>query len=123
MFHSNLRRMPALLAVLLVTGAAGDARAVNAQSPWIDGNDLYEWCAGGAGKGDEASCRAYILGAADLFVVSEHEQGRIDCIPVPTKPREVIDIVVRWLAESPRDRHFVAGGIVVTAIKEHFGCP
>jgi hypothetical protein len=108
----------AFVAALVYTPAKADL---------IGGNELYEWCAGKDTKENKALCKGFVMGAADHFIVSEHEQGRYStkhkgCIPEDATPGRLVEIVVQWLEDNPHDRYFRAAAIVVTAIKEAFQC-
>ncbi len=55
---------------------AGPASAPAWATDLIGGKVLYEWCAGTDTAENRALCKGFVMGAAEYFVVSEHEQGR-----------------------------------------------
>lgn len=109
-----------ILAALALAQAAQPAPAPAQSSFYIDGNRLYEMC---AGQPDPA-CTLYIVGAVDAFgTVSEIlGGGRLFCVPPGVVSGQLADVLRRHMRENPETRHHAASVLVIRSLREAFPC-
>ena len=83
------------------------------------GNELDEYCA--PGSVTQLYCDGYVAAIADVMKHSPVNR-EMDCGPPEVTLQQIVDIVRRFLAAHPEDRHFSAESLVADAIAEAFPC-
>lgn len=112
------------LALMAVALSAGGTLPATAQ--FIDGNQLHQWCS--AEKSDvtfyqeNASCRAYVLGALDDFMLEMEIAKKPKCIPSNATRGQMMDVVAKMLRDEPTLRALSGALLVRMAIVRGFGC-
>jgi hypothetical protein len=87
---------------------------------YTDGNVLFADCQ----VADSFACLSYIIGAVDQLLYVQYALGgnRIVCIPPNVPQGQVRDIVIKYLADKPEERHVRAASVVVAALSAAFPC-
>jgi len=84
-----------------------------------DGNSLYEACSGD--ELDKTYCVGYITSVADIME-SDTLYVFKACSLENVTGGQLLDVVTRWLAEHPKDRHHNGTILVAWALSEAFPC-
>jgi opacity protein-like surface antigen len=86
----------------------------------IDGNKLTQLCTGE----DSAYCAAYVRAAADTIRFWQYVQPDVmtACIPVQADAKQIVDVVMKYLRDSPQDRHNAGAVIVAMAAMNAWPC-
>jgi len=114
-----------VLAAALLTPLVGGAQ----EAPLLglmNGNQLYNLCISNDAA-DSAVCLAYVMGAADEFVVADgavHQSTSPAwaCIPRQATAQQLKDTVVGYMSAHPSDRHGRAAAQVAIALAEAYPC-
>jgi hypothetical protein len=85
----------------------------------MTGNELDAYCA--PGSVTQLYCDGYVAAIADAMKHSPVNR-EMDCGPPEVTLQQIVDIVRRFLAAHPEDRHFSAESLVADAIAEAFPC-
>ncbi|MCU9839357.1 Rap1a/Tai family immunity protein [Ruegeria sp. WL0004] len=108
----------------------------------FSGNDILHACEGGEATVQQGFCFGYVFGAVEglkwgaLIGVVSKSSGEIDseqfdflssaalgfCIPPTVENGQVLDIVVRYLVETPEKRHESARTLIQSALASSFPC-
>ena len=66
-------------------------------------------------------CRGYIEGIADLVMTAGRRSPVVACIPLSTGPAQIVDTVIEYLREHPREvRSYSAAVLVQEAIRKAY---
>jgi Rap1a immunity proteins len=93
------------------------ARAEDAVPMFMTGNLLYATCT----SGNTSICEGYIIGVADTLA-GYYAKGQVCFSPPGVTADQVRDVVVRYIASNPAQRHFGAAGMIVRALASAFPC-
>lgn len=86
---------------------------------FISGNKLLELCT----QDDQLQCIGYVEGASDMLQTFDaFAKAKTLCMSDKVTARQEKDIVVKYLTDNPATRDQAAGGIVMIALNEAFGC-
>ena len=70
-----------------------------------------------------AYCRGYIEGIADLVVTMGKRSPVVACIPPSTSSAQIVDTVIEYLHEHPREVHSYSAAVLVQeAIRKAYRC-
>ena len=105
------RRCAATAVVVVVMSVSVGARASGA---FIDGNDLYGFCASSA-----SLCGGYIDAIANAY---SPLNAYIQCEPQSIANGQAVGVVRRYLATHPEQRYKPAWSLVLVALAEAFPC-
>ena len=83
------------------------------------GNDMHEKCSGS--DYGRTFCMAYSIAVADLME-TEAVADWTACMSENVTAGQIRDIVTRWLANHPQDRHYTAPSLIAQALSEAFPC-
>ena len=87
----------------------------------ISGNDLWEVCSVNTEQG--AACNSYVAGVLDTYSAFETMMSAPDyCVPERATYTQATDVVVEYIRRNPGTRHHPGVVIVLTAVREGFGC-
>ena len=68
-------------------------------------------------------CRGYIEGIADLVITMGKRSPVVACIPPSTRPAQIVDTVIEYLHEHPREVHSYSAAVLVQeAIRKAYRC-
>jgi hypothetical protein len=113
------------LALFAATFSGGGARA-QSTSAFENGESLLMLCESGPPKGlpiQMGMCIGYVTAISDAHSYPLSIGGHRICMPKrPIARGEVLDIVVKWLRNNPRERHHAAPYLVSKALAETFPC-
>jgi hypothetical protein len=86
----------------------------------IDGNRLIQLCT----SDDLGYCAAYVRGAADVVRFWQYVQPDVmtGCIPAQADAKQIIDVVLKFIRESPQDRHNAGAVIIAMAAVNAWPC-
>jgi hypothetical protein len=120
----------AILRAILVlgTGVTISGRAGAQAQAFYSGNDLNNFCNHQPGSLEAGICGGYIVGIADALGATDKGvplsiAGWRACIPTGvSRSGQVVDIVTKWLRESPQHLHYPAPSLVAAALAEAFPC-
>jgi Rap1a immunity proteins len=84
----------------------------------ITGNQLYNFCRDNNADFDDGTCFGFVSG---LFEVAD--ELHLVCVPMTATPRQIRDVVLRFLERHPDNRHESARGLVLAAIQTAYPCP
>jgi hypothetical protein len=99
---------------------------------WETGNDLFNQCTSGEHSDDFHHCLTYIRGAVDMIGALQGARGTDEksfwkltavCMPSHATSGQVVDVVVKYLKDNPKDRADKAGWIIIRALIQAWGCP
>ena len=76
------------------------------------GNDLHRWFT----SSDEIMATAYIIGVADT------DPAATKCVPGEVSNGQLKDVVRKYLADAPAERHKPAPGLVLVALSRAWPC-
>lgn len=97
-----------------------------ARAEFINGNQLYEWCSAEERDANyyqkNASCRAYVIGALDDFLLEMEIAKKPECIPSNATRGQMADVVTKLLRDEPTIRNLSGPLIVRMAVVKGFGC-
>jgi hypothetical protein len=81
------------------------------------GNELLEECKSKGALG--LFCLGFVRGLAEGLTLwrSFAPESAITCIPAGITTGQLKDVVVKWLADNPKDRHLGADAIVARAFR------
>lgn len=103
------------LSLVMMMLFASPARAI-----FYDGNDMHELCNNGGVSGSDF-CMAYSAAVSD--VLEDYPiNGWTACVPRTVRLSQIRDIVARWLANNPQERHYTANSLMARALAEAFPC-
>src|SRR5436190_1415229 len=105
----TLMKSLATYLILAIALVGGDA--------WADfqtGNELLQACEGT----DRLLCRGSVMAIADVL---DYQMDA--CVPIRATVGQLVDVVVKYLREHPKDRHHAAAALIITALPEAFPCP
>jgi hypothetical protein len=108
-----------LSGLLIVCGAAV---AQDTRGYFMDGNNLYSQL---NDKHLELAVGGYVTGIIDTVTnLTESKALTISlfCVPTQATIRQVTDVVKKYLADHPENRHFAASSVVMVALGEAFPC-
>jgi len=91
------------------------------QAGFDTGNTLYAECT----KENPVAagyCMGYVGGVADVMSDGTPISGWKACVPKNVTIAQIKDIVTRWLANTPQDRHYSADSLVAAALEKAFPC-
>jgi hypothetical protein len=97
--------------------------AAAAQGGYENGNELYASCT--SQKIDERGiCLGYVIGTVDTYLALQEvgKVGKAICIPKGVLAGELRDVVAKYLADTPGERHFDAESLVWVAVFHAFPC-
>ena len=110
---------PFFAAILAASLATASANA----TAFINGNDLYSYCA--TPTKDETApsiCMGFIDAIVDVMAENAIN-GFSACIPLTgVKTPQLVDVVNQYLRANPAKRHFSAAGLVASALSSAFPC-
>ena len=108
--------MKRLAAAALIAGGMLVASVSTASA--VTAGKLNEWCLeSDTSRFFEGICGGYIIAGSDFS-----ELGKGFCRPSGVLPRQVIDIVKKWLVENPSAHHLPALFTIAEALKKPFPC-
>jgi hypothetical protein len=84
---------------------------------FFDGNRLHQVC-----ETDIVACSMYILGVVDSVNVYGIANEFKNCLPDNVTRKQVADIVIKFLSETPEKRHFMAPSLIVAKVSNAFPC-
>jgi Rap1a immunity proteins len=86
------------------------------------GNELLEECKSKGASG--LFCLGFVRGLAEGLTLwrSFAPESAITCIPEGVTTGQLKDVVVKWLADNPKDRHLGADALVVRAFRVTWPC-
>jgi Rap1a immunity proteins len=86
------------------------------------GNELLEECKSKGASG--LFCLGFVRGLAEGLTLwrSFAPESAITCIPEGVTTGQLKDIVVKWLADNPKDRHLGADALVARAFRVTWPC-
>jgi hypothetical protein len=87
-----------------------------ASGVFMDGNDLYGFC---ASSGSFQKCSGYIDAIADAY---SPINAYTACEPQSIANGQAVDVVRRYLATHPEQRYKPAWSLVLVALAEAFPC-
>ncbi|MBT3558754.1 MAG: hypothetical protein HOC63_14500 [Rhodospirillales bacterium] len=91
---------------------------------YLDGNDLHLYCSDKADKLSEGVCYGYLNAMSDSSSGDNRGFDGIKfCTPELSNPRQLRDVVYKWLDDNPQHRHFAAASLVADALAEAWPCP
>jgi hypothetical protein len=109
-----------LLVTALMSSFASPAAAL------ITGNQLYDHCQNEATR---SLCVAYITGIAEVTQLIALKADESDvrrrlgfCRPVGVINQQVVDVVVAYLENTPKDRHLPALVNILNALHNNWPC-
>jgi hypothetical protein len=106
-------------AVVAAALAASAGARAEGFGNFIDGNRLYQACAGGGGA-RASFCTGYIVGIVDaLMMAGSARQG---CIPKRGMVGQIVDAVKQSLTAHPELRDYSGAYLVAHALAESFPC-
>jgi len=86
-----------------------------------DGNELHKNC-----NKEPAFflglCSGYIIAVADVMENGQVISGWKACTPNGVTSIQLVDVVKRWLANTPQYRHYSATSLVAQALEKAFPC-
>jgi hypothetical protein len=85
-----------------------------AHAQFINGNQLHADFNGSAS--DKAFALGYVSGVVDSF------DEELFCVPVKAELGQLRDIVRKFVASNPKERHRHAGALVVFSLATEFPC-
>lgn len=97
-----------------------------ALASFTDGNDLLRSCE--TPESDRfhhlevANCMGYILGAYDALSLPVEGREPMFCPPTGLVAKQVYDLVIQYLKDNPKNRHYPAGGLMLMALSDAFPC-
>jgi hypothetical protein len=88
------------------------------------GNDIASLCIDdGSSSFNEGTCAGYIVGTVDALQGAQEVGYRKSfCIPSAVTIGQLVDVVKKFFADHPADRHFVAASLVEGAVTVAFPC-
>lgn len=92
------------------------------RADFLDGNKLHETCNKETDFSFQGFCHGYIIAVADVMDDGQVMFGFKVCTPEGVKAPQLIDVVKRWLANNPQDRHYAADSLIAGALDEAFPC-
>lgn len=116
-----MKILPLIVAASTVLSAPAWAESDVEIMSFFNGNNLLEMC-----TGSRAMCTGYVAGVSDLASVqnlikdSKLTQGI--CQPPEVTTGQITDIVIKYLQETPAERHGAASILVVLALTKAFPC-
>lgn len=108
-----IRRLAIVTAVLFASPAWPSG------SSFLTGNKLFDSCEGVLRSPDH--CTGYTTGIADALA-SGPIYGWEACVPEKVPASQVRDIVVKYLRDTPEERHYTAASIAAMALSKAFPC-
>lgn len=85
------------------------------------GNELYGWR-----QGDKSLFGTYVVGVVDGVIfqnaISKAGEPAPFCLPPTVNYAQTIDVVGKYLEETPAQRHLAAALLVAAALKNAFPC-
>src|SRR5579872_350884 len=93
-----------------VTKHPGDIPLLRSAQPSFEtGNTLYAVCT----SGNQARCAGYIVGVADVF---QSQNTTPVCLPTGVTGLQLVDVVKKYLADNPAERHYAAPSEIQLAL-------
>lgn len=86
---------------------------------FMSGNQLHAICQDTSATGRTA-CQFYVTGALDMLF--DQKGANSPCFPTTANREQAADIVRKYLADHPEERHFTMASLVRAAIYEAFPC-
>jgi len=112
---------PVKLAHILIIGSGMVSPAFA-----LTGNDLHRWCMMPHDSVLLGQCRGYIAGSVESYVAVDVRDLRADsisyCFEDGVTTEQVIDVVIKWLKDNPKNRHHDAQLVVADALLENYMC-
>lgn len=86
------------------------------------GNDLLRLCEDVRSHVSWGLCYGYLDGIIDRSYLAEsmNPGSQLLCLPDNGTNEQIFDVVIAYLKKHPDKRHFGAGALVVTALREAF---
>ena len=106
-------RLSIVLMLLLGSPARAAVYSGNTLLDRCNDNENVSW----------GACLGYITAVSDVLNGGDVIAGWKACNPKNVTPGQARDIVVRWLEENPKERHYSANSLVAIALSEAFPCP
>lgn len=108
------------LGIVAIFLALLSSSPTSARGNFWTGNDLYRWC-----EESEDLALAYVAGAVDSEMLTgeiSHGAWQKFCPHQNVSTGQARDIVCKYLAENPADRHLTASYSVSMALNGEFPC-
>jgi hypothetical protein len=109
--HEKGETMRILMCTLMALGWAVTALA-------DDGNSLLEICKAPEGSQARYNCLGYVLGVSDTLadLTTMGALPGSPCLPTGVTAGQMSDVVVKYLAENPKNRSFSSASLVIGAL-------
>ena len=112
-----LSRLMLLAIAILPEVVQADSLSVPA---YKTGNDIYASCSDTSSRFEDGYCFGYIVGATDVLIGSR--SGQLVCLPEGVNAQQLVDVVMKYLRDTPELRERSAGSITRDALVKAFQC-
>ena len=110
----------ALVALVSAGSAVADDEVYRA-STWVTGNELKQHCRSDAGDFFQGVCSGFAIAVAQAVSRSRFLGWRA-CFPYGVTPRQLYDVMTKFLDENPELLHRSGGFLAAQAFGEAFPC-
>lgn len=83
-----------------------------AQAQYVDGNNLHRWC-----QAQNKVSAPYVLGVYDAIMINSriYPTSSRFCVPLSVTREQINDVVCKYTADNPQERHWEAAAVVLKA--------
>ena len=110
-----------VLAAVMAVSVASAAQAAQGVD-FEDGNDLYAKCNSPYATMNWFMCLGYVECISDALGSGSSINGYTACMPAGASAGQAMDVVKQFLTAHPELRHFIAAGLVASALANAFPC-